>query len=84
MRPKDRILLGANTLGQSGPGNDGNEQVLWFLQSCNITGASTSDCLVSNQGHSWVCVWGGGVYLSARDAVGVFYIQSNTLATMQW
>ena len=31
---------------QSGPGSDGNEGVLCISQSSNITGASTSDCLV--------------------------------------
>ena len=46
--PIDRILLGATTLGQSGPGSDGNEGVLCILQSSCITEASPSDCLVSD------------------------------------
>ena len=38
--PIDRTLLGATTQGQNGPGSDG------------ITGASSSNCLVSYLGHS--------------------------------
>ena len=37
---------------QSGPGNNGNEGVLCIPQSSSITGASSSDCLVSYIGHS--------------------------------
>ena len=36
-------LSDATTLGQSGPGSDGNEGVLPIPQSCSITGASPSD-----------------------------------------
>ena len=50
--PIDRILSGAITLGQSGPGSDGNEGVLHIPQSSGITGASLSDCLMSYLGHS--------------------------------
>ena len=50
--PIDRTLSGATTLGQSGPGSDGNEGVLHIPQSSNITGASPSDFLVSYRGHS--------------------------------
>ena len=44
------LLSGANTPGQSGPGNDGNEGVFRIPQSSNITGTSPSDCLVSYPG----------------------------------
>ena len=49
--PIDRILLGATTLGQSGPGS-GPEGVLCIPQNSSITGTSPSDCLVSYPGHS--------------------------------
>ena len=55
--PVDRTLSGATTLGQSGPGSDGNEGVLLISQSSSITGTTPSDCLVSYPG----------------DAIGVFY-----------
>ena len=45
-------LSGATTLGQSGPGSNGNEGVLRFPQSSSIAGTSPSDCLVSYPGHS--------------------------------
>ena len=45
-------LSGTTTPGQTGTGNDGNEGVLRIPQSSSITRASTSDCLVSNPGHS--------------------------------
>ena len=48
----DRTLSGAITLGQSGPGSNGNEGVLCILQNSCITGTSLSDCLVSYIGHS--------------------------------
>ena len=47
----DRTLSGATTPGQSGPRSDANEKVLRIPQSSSITGASTSDCLVSYLGH---------------------------------
>ena len=47
----DRTLSGAITLGQNGPGSDGNEGVLYILQSSKIAGASPSDCLMSYPGH---------------------------------
>ena len=50
--PIDRTLLGATTLGQSGPGSDGNEGVLCIPQSSSIISTSPSDCLVSYPGHS--------------------------------
>ena len=45
-------LSGDTTLGQSGPGSDGNEEVLHIPQSSSITENSASDCLVSYAGHS--------------------------------
>ena len=61
-------LSGATTLGQSGPGSDGNEGVLCTSQSSCITGTSPSDCLVSYTGHSL----GGGSYPSA-EVQSVYY-----------
>ena len=43
--PIDRILSGATTPGQSGPGSDGNELVLLILQSTSIIETSSSNCL---------------------------------------
>ena len=51
--PIDKTLSGATTPGQSGPGSDGNEGALHIPQSSSITGASSSDCLVSYTGHSF-------------------------------
>ena len=50
--PIDRTLSGATTPGQSGPGSNGNEEVLRIPQSSSITGAWQSDCLMSYPGHS--------------------------------
>ena len=50
--PIDRILSGATTPGNSGPGSNGNERVLRIPQSSSITGASQSDCLMSYPGHT--------------------------------
>ena len=69
--PIDRTLSGATTLGQSGPGSDGNEGVLRILQSSCITGNSPLDGLLSYPGHSLV----GRLPLSI-GAVGVFYSPS--------
>ena len=38
--PTDRIQSSATILGQSGPGSDGNEEVIHILKSSSITGAS--------------------------------------------
>ena len=46
----DRILSGANTPGQNGPGN---KRVLRISHSSCITGASPSDWSISYPGHSW-------------------------------
>ena len=45
--PIDRTLSGAPTQGQSGPGSDGNEGVLYIPQSSSIPETLPSDCLVS-------------------------------------
>ena len=66
--PIDRALSGATTLGQSGPGSDGNEGVLCIPQSSSITEASPSDCLASYTGFQL-----GVVLPLCRDAIGVFY-----------
>ena len=58
----DRILSGATTPDQSGPGSDGNEGVLRIPQSSSTAGTLPSDCFVSYPGHS---LWGGG-YPSAE------------------
>ena len=48
----ERTLSDASPLGQSWPGSDGNKGVLGIPQSSSITGASLSDYLQSNLGHS--------------------------------
>ena len=48
----DRTLSATITPGQSGPGSDGNEWVLYIPQSSSITGTLPSDCLGSYTGHS--------------------------------
>ena len=53
IRPIDRILSGATTPGQSGPGSDGIEGVICIPQSSSNTGTSPSDCLVSYQDTRW-------------------------------
>ena len=55
-------ISGDTTMGQSGPGSDGNEEVLYIPQSSSITGASPSDFLVSYPRHSF----GGGSNSSAE------------------
>ena len=56
-------LLGATTLGQSGPGSNGNKGVLSIPQSSSNTRTSPSDCLMSLSGHSLA---GGGLTLLQR------------------
>ena len=68
--PIDRTPSGATTLGQRGPGSEGNKGVLRIAQSSSITGISQSDCLVSYLGHS---LGGGLSYPHCREAVDVFY-----------
>ena len=72
----DRILSGATTSGQSGPGNYRNEEVLRIPQNISITGTSPSDFLVSYPLHSLV-----GLPL-CKEAIGVFY-SSSRLGEMQ-
>ena len=50
--PIDRTLSGATNPDQSGPGSDGNEEVLRIHQSSSITETSPSDCLVPYPRHS--------------------------------
>ena len=68
----DKTLSGATTPGQSGPGSDGNEEVLRIPLSSSIIGALKSDCLMSYPGPSW----SGGVLSISRDVVGLFYSPS--------
>ena len=49
--PIDRTQSDAKTLGQNGPGSNGNKGVLHIFQISN-TRASLSDCLTSYPGHS--------------------------------
>ena len=49
--PIDRILSGAITPNQKGPGSDGNKGIRCIPQSSSITGASSSDYLVSYPGY---------------------------------
>ena len=67
----DRALSGATIPGQSGPGSNGNEEVLCIPQSSNITGTSPSNSLMSYPEHLLV-----GVLPLGRGAVGVFYSPS--------
>ena len=64
------ITPGATTLGQSGPGSDGNEEVLHIPQSSSITGFSLSDCLVSYPRHLL-----GESYSSAKMQLCILQIQ---------
>ena len=45
--PIDRTLSGATTPGQSGPGSNDNEEVLYISQSSSITGTSPLNCFAS-------------------------------------
>ena len=60
IRPIDRTLSGATILGQSGPGSNGNEEIIHIPQSSSNTGTSPSDCLVSYLGHSLGESWHSG------------------------
>ena len=68
----DKILLGATTTGQSGPGSDDNEEVLHIPQSSGITGASPSDYLMPYPGHSL----GEGSYSTGLLESIRFYMES--------
>ena len=61
----DRTLSIATTPGHSRPGSDGNEGVDLIPQIYSITGASSSDCLISYTGHSL----GVGSYPFYKNAV---------------
>ena len=63
--PIDRTLSGATTLGQSGPGGNGNERVSRIPQ-ISKAGATQSDGLMSYPGHS---LGGWGFLPLCRDAV---------------
>ena len=52
MWPIHETLSGTTTLGLSGPGGNGNEEVLRIPKSSIITDASPSGCLESYLGHS--------------------------------
>ena len=67
--PTDRTLTGATTLAHSRLGSDVSEGVLCIYQSCKITGASPSDCLILR-----ILVGAGEDLPLCRYAVGVFYI----------
>ena len=56
------ICRHTSALGQSGPGSNGDEGVLYIPQSSSITRTSPSDCLVSYISKTLV----GGVYPSAE------------------
>ena len=43
----DTTLSGDTTVGQIGPGSDGNKGVFRIPQSSSMTGTSPTDCLVS-------------------------------------
>ena len=77
--PLIRPLSSATTPGQSGPGRNGNEEVLRISQSSNIAGTSPSDCLISYPGYSLV-----GVLPLCREAVGVFYSPSRLGNCLTW
>ena len=66
-------LSGTTTPGQSGSGINGNEGVLHILKSYRITGALSSNCLVSYPGH---LLDGWGFLHLGLDAVGAFYCPS--------
>ena len=74
------IISGATTPGQSGPGSDDNEEVLHIPRSSSITGASSSECLVSYSGHSFF--WGG--YPSAEVQLVYFAAPADWLILINW
>ena len=68
----EKTLSDSTTLGQRGPGSDGNKEILHIPQSSR-TKVSPSDGLMSYPWHLLVL---GGVLPLSRDAVGVFYSSS--------
>ena len=68
--PPDKTLSGATTPGQSGPGSNGNEEVLYIPQSSTDENLSLRWFDVIYRTHL------GEVLPLCRDAVGVFYSPS--------
>ena len=68
--PIDRTLSGATTLGQCGPGSNGNERVLHIPQISKAGGLLSDNSIYP--GHSLVV----GVLPLCRDPVSVFYSPS--------
>ena len=69
IQPIDRALSGATILGQSGPGSNGNEEVLRIPQSPSIIGTSPWFCVISR-------TLVAGVLTLWRGSVSVFYSPS--------
>ena len=65
---RDRTLSSATIPCQSGPGNDGNEEVLHIPQTSNITGTSPSACLVFYPGQTL-----SGVSYPSAEMQSVYY-----------
>ena len=78
--PIDRTLSGATTLGQSGPGSDDSEMVLYISLSFSITGALPSDWLMSYPEHLF---WGGLIHLQICKW-WIFQPQLTELAYFVW
>ena len=70
----------STTLGQSGPGSDGNEGVLRIPKSSSITRTSTWLFWVISRTH--VFVWGGAY--SSAEKQSVHYTASADWATRWW
>ena len=70
--PIDSTLSGATTLGLSGPGSNGNKEILSIPQSSIITGSSPSNGLVSYLGHSF---WVGGLTPLERCSQHILQLQ---------
>ena len=73
------ILSDVTTSGQSGPGSNGNEEVLSIPVGSSITEISLSDCLVSYPGH----LLGEGLYPSA-EMHSVYSTVPADWAEMHW
>ena len=69
----DRTLSGATTLGQSGPGSDGNKEVFHIPQCSSITEGLSSVSLVSDPEHLF-----GEFYPSAKMK-SVYSAATNTM-----
>ena len=79
--PINRTLLSVTTPDQSGPGNNGDEEVFSIDKNSSITGASLSDCLVSYPGHLFVGSYPfaemQSVYSTTRVEWDVFQLSIN-------